>query len=400
MASRRDSLPLPEKQIPKLKYPAIMADERANRRKHPRIRAPKSMWVAWKSAVHTSTARAENMGLGGLFLRTENPASHGSMIELVFDLPTGEIRARAMVRRSMPGRGMGLQFTQMRPEDRARLNRYLTREVAMQEIPVALPRPESQPGNSYPALVPQREQMVRERFEKEVQKLIELTGKGTYYQLLGVTSGSSSGEIKRRYYALARKFHPDKHSGGGEFIGRLKELMGVATKAYRAIENEQRRAEYDKSLADFGAFGMRRQKSQSEESLQEWLKQANECLRAGNFVGSIVSLRKCTDAAPDNASYHAMLARSLGSLPQYHNEAIDHFQRAIELDPWKEAVYLQFADLLESMQLASRASAIYARLLEINPMQDKARERLASLGGKGKGERTPGRVSQLFGKKS
>jgi tetratricopeptide (TPR) repeat protein len=377
-----------------------MAVDSVNRRKHPRIRAPKSMWVGWRSAGQTSTARAENMGLGGLFLRTENPARHGSMLELVFELPTGDVRARAIVRRSMPGRGMGVQFIEMRPEDRARLNRYLTREVAMQEIPATLPRPESQPSNSYPVLVPQTEEMVRDRFEKEAQKLIELTGKGTYYQLLGVTSECSRGEVKRRYYELARKFHPDRHSGGGEFIGHLKELMSVTTEAYRTIENEQRRAAYDKSLADCGAFDMRRQKSKSEESLQEWLKRANECLRAGNFVGSIGSLRKCTDAAPDNASYHAMLARSLGSLPQYHNEAIEHFQRAIDLDPWKEAVYLQFADLLETMQLASRASAVYARLLEINPMQDKARERLGSLGGKGKGEGTPGRVSQLFGKKS
>jgi curved DNA-binding protein CbpA len=377
-----------------------MAAEPVNRRKYRRLRAPKGMWVAWRSAAQSSTARAENMGLGGLFLRTEKPASNGSMLELVFDLPTGEIRARATVRRSMPGRGMGVQFIQMRPEDRAKLNRYLIREEAVQEAPTALPRTESQPRNSRLALIPQTEEMVRKRFEKEVQKLIELTGKGTYYQVLGVTSESSRSEVKRRYYELARKFHPDRHSGGGEFIGRLKELMTITTIAYRTIENEHRRAEYDKSLAAFGAFDMRRPKSESEESLQQWLKQANECLRAGNFVGSIVPLRKCTEAAPDNASYHAMLARSLGSLPQYRNEAIEHFQRAIDLDPWIEAVYLQFADLLEMMQLASRASAVYARLLEINPMQEKARERLASLGGKGKGKKTPGRVSPRFGKKS
>lgn len=39
---------------------------------------------------------------------------------------TGEFRARAIVRDSRPGKGMGVQFVQMQPSDRARLNQFLS----------------------------------------------------------------------------------------------------------------------------------------------------------------------------------------------------------------------------------------------------------------------------------
>lgn len=156
-------------------------------------------------------------------------------------------------------------------------------------------------------------------------------------------------------------------------------MMIVITEAYKTLENKEKRAAYDKCLAATGAFSMRRKKTGAEESLEEWFKRANECVRAKNFVGSIVWLRQCIEAAPEHAVYRAMLARSLGTLPQYRNEAIGHFQKAIELDPWREPVYVQFAELFEKMELPARARALYFQLIQINPTHAKACQRLAAL---------------------
>src|SRR5271163_871287 len=91
------------------------------RRKQPRVKAPPELLVGWESASgQRAVSHAETIGLGGLFLFTAKPAANGSMIELLFDIAGGEVRARAAVRRSIPGKGMGIQFVQMGPEDRAR----------------------------------------------------------------------------------------------------------------------------------------------------------------------------------------------------------------------------------------------------------------------------------------
>jgi tetratricopeptide (TPR) repeat protein len=176
--------------------------------------------------------------------------------------------------------------------------------------------------------------------------------------------------------------------------------MVIIAEAYRTLENQEKRAAYDKSLAAVGGFRMHREKTVTEDSIEAWLKRANECLRAKNFVGSIVWLRKCVETAPDQALYRAMLARSLGTVPQYRNEAIEQFQKAIDLDPWRESVYVAFAELFESLQLAGRARAVYSKLLEINPTHAKARERLAALVTQEKGEKPSPLLSHLFRKKN
>ena len=102
-----------------------MPSETAKFRKYPRLRAPKGLWVAWKSSAQTTTSRAEVMGMGGLFLQAAQTPSDGSYIELIFDLPTGQVRGRAIVRDSTPGKGMGIQFTAIAQDARARLGQLM-----------------------------------------------------------------------------------------------------------------------------------------------------------------------------------------------------------------------------------------------------------------------------------
>jgi curved DNA-binding protein CbpA len=233
-----------------------------------------------------------------------------------------------------------------------------------------------------------------------VRHLIELTGRGSYYQLLGVTSECTANHLKKTFYSLARRFHPDNHARSGELTTRLKELMSIITEAYRTLANEETRAAYDKALAKMGALNIHRERRATEESVEGWLERANQCLRAKNFAGSIVWLRKCVAAAPERALYQAMLARSLATLPQYHNRAIDHFQKAIDLDPWKESVYLQFAELLEKMGLSSRARGVYSRLLDVCPGHAKACERLAILEPAKKDAKPAAWLAHLLSKKN
>jgi tetratricopeptide (TPR) repeat protein len=368
------------------------------RRKYPRVKAPKGMFVGWKSPGHHTVSRAETVGLGGLFLYTPKPLAIGSSLELLFDLTSGEVRARAVVRSSRAGKGMGVQFIQMRPEDRARLNQFL---IVQQEATESVsdrqperPVPPPKPPQAEPSGLGDDAQL-----ERELTHLLELSEKGTHYQLLGVSPDAPSNQIKKGFYALARRFHPDHHMARGELIGSLQRLMEAATGAYRTLNDQEKRAAYDKHLAVSGAFSLHRSKTESQETLQVCIRRANECLRAKNFLGSIVWLRKCVEIAPHDAKHHALLARSLATIADYREEAIDHFQMAIEIDPFNVEVYLQFAELCEQMQLPSRAQSLYAKTLEINPVHATARERLSRLDSFEKSPKASPWGSRMFSKK-
>lgn len=83
--------------------------------------------MAWQAGGERVISRIGTIGLGGVFVYTKRSAAVGDVIKLVFDVPGGEVRARAVVRSYVPGRGMGLEFTAMQSEARARLTQLLRR---------------------------------------------------------------------------------------------------------------------------------------------------------------------------------------------------------------------------------------------------------------------------------
>ena len=104
----------------------------AEQRRYPRAVAPKTLVVAWQSGTRRAVSYLESIALGGVFVLTRQPAPLRSMVKILLDLPLGEFRARAVVRRVTPSRGMGIEFIAMTQEDRARLNRALQPMFAVQ----------------------------------------------------------------------------------------------------------------------------------------------------------------------------------------------------------------------------------------------------------------------------
>ena len=103
-----------------------MTVERETRR-YPRRNAHKAMLVVWKKGSQKYVSRVENLGLGGLFICTQEPPPVGTSLQLLFNVPEGEVRARAIVRNLAPSRGMGLAIVSMEQEHRARVDRWLQR---------------------------------------------------------------------------------------------------------------------------------------------------------------------------------------------------------------------------------------------------------------------------------
>jgi curved DNA-binding protein CbpA len=214
------------------------------------------------------------------------------------------------------------------------------------------------------------------QFEEEIRGLLEVAEKGTYYDLFGVTANSSPAEINESFHQLARKFHPDRHMGDSKRVGLLQDLMGRVTTAYKTLVDDEKRASYDKQLAATGAFTPDQSRTENQESVEECFTRAKERLRAHDTEGSILWLRKCVEIAPAVVKYHAILARSLAGVPQYHQEAIQQFEKAIELDDWNTSVYFQFAELYEAMRQPLSAIPLYQKILEIDSEHSKARQRL------------------------
>jgi PilZ domain len=94
-------------------------------RRYTRVGLPKGILVAWEHSGIRRLSRVSVVALGGLFISTEEPPPNGDTIRLIFEIPGGEVRARAVVRDCQPCKGMGIEFTAMGPEARARLHQLM-----------------------------------------------------------------------------------------------------------------------------------------------------------------------------------------------------------------------------------------------------------------------------------
>ena len=94
-------------------------------RRYARVGLPKGMLVAWEHTGIRKVSRVSVLALGGLFIATSEPPPAGDVIQLIFQVPGGDVRARALVRDSQPRKGMGVEFTAMGQEARARLHQLM-----------------------------------------------------------------------------------------------------------------------------------------------------------------------------------------------------------------------------------------------------------------------------------
>ncbi len=426
---------------------------RKNRRSHPRIHAPRGMIVAWRSGSLQGVSRMGTMALGGLFLNTATPPSAGSMLELLFEIAVGsQVRARAVVRNSIPGKGMGVKFVHMQAEDRSRLNKFLKTQmeagnIQQEVLPDGMELPtldesdtmqDEQPSDASPAASPSNgveapvvpevaDQPARapqpqqdpvptqepesapenhgnplqedapaqddnEVSDEELARYLALAEKSNHYHLLGVTSDASSQEIKKGFYALARKFHPDRHMNRPDWVRPLQQLMGAITEAHNVLSDEGKRGLYDRKMIH--------RQTEAEQTVEECVKLAANAVRDENREGAIFWMRKCVTISPDVAKYRVALATSLAVLPHHRREAVEHFQKAIELDQWNTDAYLQCGELYEVMQLPWRAASLYSKILEFDPGHVLARQRLARSESKDKSKsKKKPRLARLFSKK-
>jgi hypothetical protein len=72
----------------------------------PRVALPKGMLIAWQHTGGRTVSRVATLGLGGLFITTLDAPPVGTLLKLVFDVPGGEVRARAIVKNVKAGEGM------------------------------------------------------------------------------------------------------------------------------------------------------------------------------------------------------------------------------------------------------------------------------------------------------
>ncbi|HEX5707355.1 MAG TPA: DnaJ domain-containing protein, partial [Pyrinomonadaceae bacterium] len=85
---------------------------------------------------------------------------------------------------------------------------------------------------------------------KEFEALLERAAARTHYAVLGVARSARDRDIKRSYYALAKRFHPDRFRRDldASQVTRAASAFSRLTRAYEVLKDTSLRAAYDLKL--------------------------------------------------------------------------------------------------------------------------------------------------------
>ncbi|MDI6698536.1 MAG: DnaJ domain-containing protein [Candidatus Saccharicenans sp.] len=246
-----------------------------------------------------------------------------------------------------------------------------------------------------------RKKLELDELEARIEELKEIKSQlrtRNYYELLGVSRVANEEEIKRAYFNLARKYHPDRFNAALADHSLVNEVFNAITTAYRTLSEPDKRKQYDQQLM-----------APSQETADDLAKKAEIKYRQGRtlynqgmYEEAIIFLEEALRLKKAKADYYLLLAMAESKLPAYKKKAEEDFLRAIEMEPWNAEGYVGLGLLYLGEGLKVRAKKHLLKALEIDPDHNQARAALEELE---KGEKKTGLkglmgldISKLFKK--
>jgi curved DNA-binding protein CbpA len=276
------------------------------------------------------------------------------------------------------------------------LARWLEPAAAPAPAPASVPEaPPEPPPSSVPPDAPAE-------MTTEIGDVLEFHGRLPqldYYQILGVGRAAGEDEIKKAYFKLARKFHPDRfgRQADSETKDKIDAVFDAVTKAYRTLTSRDKRAMYSSKQAGPAPADDKDRGRNAEIRF----RQGKTLFNQGRYEEALALLEEAVRLKDDKGDYYLLLAMAESKVPDLSKKAERNFLRAIEIEAWNPEAYVGLGYLYKREGLALRARKQFEKALELDPEHKAARQGLDETDGKADGKKSrKGILSKdLFGGK-
>jgi curved DNA-binding protein CbpA len=224
----------------------------------------------------------------------------------------------------------------------------------------------------------------------------------SYYEVLDLPRTAGAGEIKESYYALARRYHPDRFhlKSGTGLHAKISSAFARITQAYETLTNPRTRSAYDMALGrsqKLADAAPRAEKvnavpvpadevetemdsaepasGQAEHNFQEGFG----ALQQGRINAAVTLLAAASRLAPEQARYRAYYGKALGAEERTRRLAEIELQAAVKLEPANPTYRTMLAELYFDLKFYRRSQSELDRALALDPKDPGARSLLRKL---------------------
>jgi len=186
-----------------------------------------------------------------------------------------------------------------------------------------------------------------------------------YYQILGIPQDASPEIIKKAYFNLARKYHPDIFRGdkASKEKAKIDEVFSLISKAYNTLSDVKKRGDYDDQLAS----PREEKRKDVKRDAEVKFRQGKTLYDQGRYEESLLYLEQAVRLWQGRASYFILLAMSQEKLPEYVKKAEKNFLKAQELEAWNPDSYIRLGMMYKKEGLFIKARKQFEKALQIDP---------------------------------
>lgn len=249
---------------------------------------------------------------------------------------------------------------------------------------------------------------LEDELRRELECLYAQIDELDHYQFFGVDRDAGRREIKKSYFELSKRYHPDKHFRAelGPYEEMLERIFQTITRAYRVLSNSDKRSEYDETLAEReaaeatpmskpSAVRMASEDASREESnrsgerpetpvgkrraaFAQLVKKGEKLRKAKEYVEAAEAYRKALSLQRDE-EVAVRAARMLLDAGEHIDQAALFAKAALEIDEESTEGEMLLARALEEEGRLEAAIEHYDRVLEMEPDHSEARMRREQL---------------------
>ena len=230
----------------------------------------------------------------------------------------------------------------------------------------------------------------------EIDALFARVNSADYFQLLGATRDSDPAQLKRAYYALAKRFHPDRFQrvADAPLRARIETAFTQITQAYETLRDPRARTAYESKLdAQLIASASPQASAQSpsfsktsaavnrprEQRAEECFRQGLDALKKNNYTSALALLGEAAQLAPQQPLYRAHYGNVLARDARTRRQGEAELRAAIKLNNRDPSFHVMLAELYHVVGQMQRAERELEQALVIDPDHIIARRVLNQL---------------------
>lgn len=205
------------------------------------------------------------------------------------------------------------------------------------------------------------------------------------YSILEVKPDASADEIRRSYFRLAMRYHPDTHDGSDkEAVDRFIAVQH----AYKVLTDAAQRDAYDSGRrrgkpaaeARLAAETSERPRPgprstpEQERDARRAFQHAQELLEQGDVTKALGIMKAVIKAVPDSPAYQSLFGYALAMGGDRLHAARDLCRRAVEAEPFNADFHAQLGYVYLKAGLAKTADGCFREALRWDPHHELARK--------------------------